>query len=109
MDRRSAAGQARQQDAGDRTRARPAPRGRRLSVVTQVTDLDPDLARDGPELTGEELHYRLTAAWHRQPGLIGWLSTTDHKEIGKRYIVTAIGIFIVAGLQAKVMRLQLAR
>lgn len=74
-----------------------------------MTELDPDLPRDGPRLTGEELHRRLTAAWRRQPGFIGWLSTTDHKEIGKRYIVTAFAFLALAGALALVMRAQLAR
>ncbi|HEY7807525.1 MAG TPA: cytochrome c oxidase subunit I [Croceibacterium sp.] len=74
-----------------------------------MTELDPDLARDGPELTGVELDRRLTAAWRRQPGLIGWLSTTDHKEIGKRYIVTAFVFLALAGVLGLVMRAQLAR
>jgi cytochrome c oxidase subunit 1 len=74
-----------------------------------VTDLDPDLARDGPDLTGEELHRRLTIAWSRPAGLYGSLSTTDHKEVGKRYIVTAFGFFLVAGVLALLMRAQLAR
>ena len=74
-----------------------------------MTELDPDLPRDGPELTGEELHRRLTVAWQRQPGLIGWLSTTDHKEVGKRYIVTAFAFLLLAGVLGLVMRTQLAR
>ena len=67
------------------------------------------IARDGPELRGPELHLRLTAAWRREPGLIGWLSTTDHKEVGKRYIVTAFVFMALAGVLALVMRAQLAR
>ena len=74
-----------------------------------MTDLDPDLPRDGPELTGEELHRRLTVAWRRPAGLYGWLATTDHKEVGKRYLVTAFGFFLFAGVLALVMRSQLAR
>ncbi len=29
-------------------------------------------------------------------GIIGWLATVDHKEIGRRYIVTAL-IFLALG------------
>jgi heme/copper-type cytochrome/quinol oxidase subunit 1 len=39
---------------------------------------------------------RLQSIWERPSGLIGWLSTVDHKEIGKRYIVTAF-IFLILG------------
>lgn len=74
-----------------------------------MSDLEPDLARDGPDLPGPELHKRLTATWSRAPGLFGWLSTTDHKEIGRRYIVTALVFLALGGVLALLMRLQLAR
>ena len=44
-----------------------------------------------------------------RPGIAGWFSTVDHKEIGIRYIVTAFVFLVVGGLEALVMRLQLAR
>jgi len=47
--------------------------------------------------------------WQGKPGIGGWLSTVDHKEIGKRYIVTAFIFLIVGGLEALLMRVQLAR
>jgi cytochrome c oxidase subunit 1 len=65
--------------------------------------------RDGEMLTGEALHHRLTRTWSREPGLIGWLSTTDHKEIGRRYLVTAIVFLVLGGLLALAVRTQLAR
>jgi cytochrome c oxidase subunit I len=68
-----------------------------------------DHARDGPGLTGEALHARLERTWSRKPGLGGWLSTTDHKEIGRRYIVTAFVFLILGGILALIMRAQLAR
>jgi len=68
-----------------------------------------DHLRDGPELTGEALDRRLARTWRRQPGLIGWLSTTDHKEIGRRYLVTAFVFLILAGILGLAIRLQLAR
>ncbi|HYD37714.1 MAG TPA: cbb3-type cytochrome c oxidase subunit I, partial [Allosphingosinicella sp.] len=67
-----------------------------------------DHARDGPELTGEALHARLEKTWRREPGLWGWLSTVDHKEIGVRYIVTAFVFQALGGLLALVIRAQLA-
>jgi cytochrome c oxidase subunit 1/cytochrome c oxidase subunit I+III len=51
---------------------------------------------------------RLDRIWETRPGLGGWLSSVDHKEIGKRYIVTAFVFLILGGLEALVMRLQLA-
>ncbi|MFD1612476.1 cytochrome c oxidase subunit I [Sphingomonas tabacisoli] len=66
------------------------------------------IARDGAELQGAELHDRLTRTWSRPAGLIGWLMTTDHKEIGRRYLVTAFIHFVLAGVLALIMRTQLA-
>ena len=51
---------------------------------------------------------RLQEIWGEEPGLLGWISSVDHKEIGKRYIVTAFAFLILGGLEAAVMRLQLA-
>ena len=65
--------------------------------------------RDGEMLSGEALHHRLTRTWSREPGLFGWLSTTDHKEIGRRYLVTALIFLVLGGLLALAIRAQLAR
>ncbi len=51
---------------------------------------------------------RLQRTWRDAPGFVGWLTTTDHKRIGNRYIVTAMIIFLVSGVQALIMRVQLA-
>jgi cytochrome c oxidase subunit 1 len=67
------------------------------------------IARDGPKLTGAKLEARLDRAWHRPPGILGWLATVDHKEIGRRYIVTALLFLAAGGALALLMRLQLAR
>jgi len=68
-----------------------------------------DLPRDGEALKGEELHRRLMKTWSRRPGLIGWLSSVDHKEIGRRYMITALVFFALAGVLAFLIRLQLSR
>jgi len=68
-----------------------------------------DHDRDGPELTGEALHARLTRTWDRPPGVWGWLSTTDHKEIGRRYLVTAFVFMALGGELGLAIRAQLAR
>lgn len=52
---------------------------------------------------------RLTQIWETPHTFTGWLSSVDHKEIGRRYLVTAFLFLIVGGLEALVMRLQLAR
>ncbi|HEV7392722.1 MAG TPA: cbb3-type cytochrome c oxidase subunit I, partial [Burkholderiales bacterium] len=51
----------------------------------------------------------LERAWGSPPGLIGWLSNIDHKTIGRRFILTAMGFFAAGGILAALMRLQLAR
>jgi cytochrome c oxidase subunit 1 len=52
---------------------------------------------------------RLARTWATPPGIWGWLTTVDQKLIAKRYIVTGIVFFGLAGLLAAVMRAQLAR
>jgi cytochrome c oxidase subunit 1 len=54
-------------------------------------------------------HQILAERWADKPGLMGWLKTVDHKRIGRRYIITSFIFFMLAGLLAAVMRLQLAR
>ena len=67
------------------------------------------IVRDGPELKGARLAARLEKSWSRPPGIIGWLATVDHKEIGRRYIVTALIFLALGGALALLMRMQLAR
>ncbi|MDQ6937411.1 MAG: cbb3-type cytochrome c oxidase subunit I, partial [Actinomycetota bacterium] len=47
--------------------------------------------------------------WPERSGLRGYLTTVDHKRIGRRYIGTAALYFTLAGFDALVMRTQLAR
>jgi cytochrome c oxidase subunit 1/cytochrome c oxidase subunit I+III len=54
-----------------------------------------------------ETQSRLKEIWETGPGLLGWLSSVDHKEIGKRYLLTAFFFLIVGGLEAAVIRAQL--
>jgi len=51
---------------------------------------------------------RLGERWESAPGLKGFFTTVDHKEIGKRYIVTAFIFLALGGLESLVIRLQLA-
>jgi cytochrome c oxidase subunit 1 len=50
----------------------------------------------------------LARTWGDKPGLIGWISTVDHKAIGRRFIVTAFGFFALAGMMGGLMRHQLS-
>ncbi|MDG4882735.1 cytochrome c oxidase subunit I [Mesorhizobium sp. WSM4884] len=61
------------------------------------------------DLGDEELRARLNTTWATPRGLIGILSTVDHKIIGIRYAVTAFAFLLAGGILAIIMRLQLAR
>jgi cytochrome c oxidase subunit 1 len=56
-----------------------------------------------------ELDVELDEVWRNRPGFVGWLTTTDHKSIAKRYVATAFIFFLLAGLEAATMRAQLSR
>lgn len=64
----------------------------------------PDTATPTPSI-----RQRLEKIWETEPGFIGWLSSVDHKEIGLRYIVTAFVFLLLGGIEALIMRLQLAQ
>ena len=51
----------------------------------------------------------LEATWAEPRGFYGWLTHVNHKSIGRRYIFTAFAFFILAGILAGLMRLQLSR
>jgi cytochrome c oxidase subunit 1/cytochrome c oxidase subunit I+III len=51
---------------------------------------------------------RLERAWAEPSGFVAAITTVDHKRIGIRYLVTASIFFLLAGLEALVMRIQLA-
>jgi cytochrome c oxidase subunit 1 len=54
-------------------------------------------------------HAALAATWSDRPGLVGWLSSVDHKAIGRRFLLTSFMFFAAGGVLAVIMRLQLAR
>jgi len=51
---------------------------------------------------------QLRRTWQPPSGLRGWFREVNHKEIGKRYIVTGLALFLLAGLEALAIRTQLA-
>jgi cytochrome c oxidase subunit I+III len=51
----------------------------------------------------------LTQTWGDQPGFWGQLTSVNHKTIGKRFITTAFVFFILGGILAVLIRIQLAR
>jgi cytochrome c oxidase subunit 1 len=48
------------------------------------------------------------AEHHEDYGLWSWITTVDHKRIGIMYGVTAVGFFLIGGLEALLVRAQLA-
>lgn len=57
---------------------------------------------------GEEQR-RLAESWREPPGFWGWFRAVHHTTIGKRYIITAFIFFLLGGILAMLMRIQLAR
>jgi cytochrome c oxidase subunit 1/cytochrome c oxidase subunit I+III len=56
-----------------------------------------------------DLPRRLQALWETKPGPYGWIATVDHKSIGIRYLVTSFIFLLLGGIEALVMRIQLAQ
>lgn len=46
---------------------------------------------------------------HREYGLVHWLTTTNHKDIGILYIMSGMLFMLVGGLEALLIRIQLAQ
>src|ERR1044072_1759090 len=61
------------------------------------------------ERNSESERAALEQTWREPAGIRGWLSNVDHKSIGKRFIITAFAFFILGGILAIMMRVQLAR
>jgi cytochrome c oxidase subunit I len=73
-----------------------------------VADRDAHDLRD-TALSDAELRARLAKTWGTASGIIGRLSSVDHKVIGRRYIITAFVFLFLGGLSAAAMRIQLAQ
>ena len=63
-----------------------------------------------PPVTGTsaERVARLERLWEERPGILGWLTTTDHKRIGLLYFWTTLALFGAGGVEALLVRTQLA-
>src|SRR5438046_1296272 len=94
MDFRRPDDQAGQQDAAEHHLCQRSSRAARLFGESQVT---------------EQSRAQLDKTWDDGRGLKCWLSAVNHKTIGRRYLVTAFGFFVLAGILAGLMRLQLSR
>ena len=60
-------------------------------------------------LSDAELEQTLTRVWKTPRGLWGFLSSVDHKDIARRYLVTAFVFLFLGGILALLMRLQLSK
>jgi cytochrome c oxidase subunit I+III len=73
--------------------------------------MEATIDRFDPVPTAQEdarLARRLEETWRVPRGFVGWFCVVDHRSIGRRYLVTAFGFFILAGILAALMRIQLA-
>jgi cytochrome c oxidase subunit I+III len=61
------------------------------------------------ELVGPDERRQLDEVWGDPPGLRGWLVTVNHKRVALRYIISALVFFVLGGIEAALMRIQLAR
>jgi heme/copper-type cytochrome/quinol oxidase subunit 1 len=58
--------------------------------------------------TAERSLTTLEHVWEARPGVLGWLTTVDHKRIGLLYFWTTLVFFALGGTEALLMRTQLA-
>src|SRR5689334_14997256 len=100
MDPRPAALQARQQDAG-------AESERRGHQLDRDLPAEPALAMEAatPSVAPDRVD-RLDRIWEGRPGLIGWLTTVDHKRIGLMFFFTTLVFFALGGVEALLIRTQ---
>ncbi|HET7062189.1 MAG TPA: cytochrome c oxidase subunit I [Nitrosospira sp.] len=72
-------------------------------------DFPARLPETGRAPQGSDIERKLAATWESQPGWRGWLSTVDHKAVGLRYIVTSFVFLVIGGIEALIIRIQLAQ
>jgi len=70
-------------------------------------------AASSPAITARDIdleaaHRDLAESWRAPGGFFGWFRQVNHQTIGLRYIVTAFIFLIAGGIEALLMRLQLA-
>src|SRR6187399_1433005 len=58
---------------------------------------------------GRARREHLGRIWLERPGVLGWLTTTDHKRIGILYLFTSLAFFAAGGVEALLIRTQLIR
>ena len=73
----------------------------------QAGDLRPD-SYGHEAAVGSEAFERIERTWQSPGGFRGWFTQVNHTAVGLRFIVTAFVFFMLSGLLALAMRLQLA-
>jgi cytochrome c oxidase subunit I+III len=58
---------------------------------------------------GERSRRQLEETWAEPTGFFGWFRCVHHTNIGRRFIVTAFVFFLLGGVEALLLRIQLAR
>jgi cytochrome c oxidase subunit I len=68
-----------------------------------ATDITTSPRTAAPELIVQQVEGESSPRW------MGWVTTTDHKRIGVLYLVTAFAFMMLGGVEALLMRTQLAQ
>ncbi|MBK4736598.1 cytochrome c oxidase subunit I [Noviherbaspirillum pedocola] len=76
-----------------------------MSTTEQLQRIPLVVSADNDSAVAEKLE----RIWETEPGLLGWLASVDHKAIGLRYLFTSFAFLIIGGIEALIMRVQLAR
>jgi cytochrome c oxidase subunit I+III len=77
------------------------------TMVTAEPKPRPDQARS--PISEDEERRQLEHTWREPTGFFGWFRQVHHTSIGRRYIITAFIFFLLGGILAALMRIQLAR
>src|ERR1041384_6062237 len=78
----------------------PDPKEHRTAKLVEAELSESSLERDRKQLE---------KTWAHAHGILGWFMEVDHKVIGLRYIKTAFVFFLLGGIEAALIRIQLAR
>jgi cytochrome c oxidase subunit I+III len=74
------------------------------------TTRQPDNRAEGGGVTPDDLlRTQLSQTWRKPRGLIGFLTDNHHTTIGRRFVITAFVFFALGGIEALLMRIQLAQ
>src|SRR5207302_11093059 len=108
---------ARRQPGDDRERALPQCLGAPGELDRRRARAQARLPHDAHEAAAHRRRHRgarrlpreLEMSDARGGGLRSWLTTTDHKRIGLLYFWTALAFFLIGGIEALFIRVQLAQ